>query len=50
MDATTEDRLEERGKGFTIFHDMFADIGVVINWGVLFCKDQEVLHSAQSTM
>ena len=37
--------IQEKGKGFTIFHDMFRDIDVIIEWGASFDSDSESLDS-----
>jgi len=35
--------IQEKGKGFTIFYDLFRDIDVIIEWGVMFDEDAESL-------
>ena len=35
--------IQEKGKGFTIFYDMFRDIDVIIEWGATFDEDSESL-------
>lgn len=37
--------IQEKGKGFTIFHNMFRDIDVIIEWGASFDSDSESLDS-----
>lgn len=40
---TIEKIIQEKGKGFTIFYDMFRDIDVIIEWGASFDEDSESL-------
>ena len=40
--------IQEKGKGFTIFYDMFRDIDVIIEWGATFDEDAESLDEVDS--
>ena len=42
-EKSLEKIIQEKGKGFTIFYDMFHDIDVIIKWGATFDEDSESL-------
>ena len=43
MEKNAAKIIQEKGKGFTIFYDMFHDINVIIEWGANFDPDSESL-------
>jgi hypothetical protein len=42
-EKSIEKIIQEKGKGFTIFYDLFRDIDVIIEWGATFDPDSECL-------
>ena len=45
MEKNAAKIIQEKGKGFTIFYDMFRDIDVIIEWGANFDPDSESLDN-----
>ena len=39
--------IQEKGKGFTIFYDLFHDINVLIEWEATFDPDSESLDTME---
>ena len=44
-EKSTAKTIQEKGKGFTIFYDLFRDIDVIIEWGVTFDPNSESLDN-----